>query len=169
MKNTDPWMDAKLKSKKHLLNTFFDFLSHFLRVWLQSIQKVLIRPKNFFWKKSKKISKNTEFHAAFESVDKVIKNAQKKVMNKASLRNMSKSKKRAYFRHIFANNFCSVHFSKLFQRIRNQREILHFLIPILNFLIIKIFLLILALFVNFDCTCAENSSKNWKSFFMNVS
>jgi hypothetical protein len=23
MKKTDPWMDAKLKSKTHLLNTFF--------------------------------------------------------------------------------------------------------------------------------------------------
>ncbi len=40
MKNTDPLMGAKLKSKTHLLSTFFDFLSHFLRLWLQSFQKV---------------------------------------------------------------------------------------------------------------------------------
>jgi hypothetical protein len=42
MKNTDPLMAAKLKSKTHLQNTFFDFLSRFLRIWLQSLQKVLI-------------------------------------------------------------------------------------------------------------------------------
>jgi hypothetical protein len=30
-------------------------------------------PKNFFLKKSKKISKNAEFHADFEFVEKVIK------------------------------------------------------------------------------------------------
>jgi hypothetical protein len=39
---------------------------------------------------------------------------------------MSRSEKSAYFRHIFANNFFLVHFFKLFQRIRNQREILRF-------------------------------------------
>ncbi len=67
-------MGAKLKSKTHLQNTFFDFLSRFLRVWLQSSKKVLIRPlKNFFLKKSKKVSKNAEFHADFESVEKVVK------------------------------------------------------------------------------------------------
>ncbi len=35
--------------------------------------------------------------------------------------NMSNSKKRAYFRHIFADNFFVCIFSKLFQRIRNQQ------------------------------------------------
>jgi hypothetical protein len=35
-------MGAKLKSKTHLLKTFFDFFSRFLRVWLQSFQKVII-------------------------------------------------------------------------------------------------------------------------------
>ncbi len=40
--STDPLMGAKLKSKTHLQNTFFDFLSRFLRVWLQSFKKVLI-------------------------------------------------------------------------------------------------------------------------------
>jgi hypothetical protein len=48
MKNTDPVMGAKLKSKTHLENMFFDFLSRFLRIWLQSLQKVLMRPKKFF-------------------------------------------------------------------------------------------------------------------------
>ncbi len=63
-------MGAKLKSKTHLQNTFFDFLSRFLRVWLQSLKKVLIWPKkNYFLKKIKKGVKNAEFHADFESVE----------------------------------------------------------------------------------------------------
>ena len=70
--------------------------------------------QNFFWKKSKKISKNAEAKK------------KKKVASKTSLTNMSKSEKSAYFRHVFAGNFFWVHFSKLFQRIRNQREILRF-------------------------------------------
>jgi hypothetical protein len=61
-------MGAKLKSKTHLLNTLFDFLSCFLRVWLQSY---------FFWKIEKGV-KNTEFHADFESVEKVVKKCSKK-------------------------------------------------------------------------------------------
>jgi hypothetical protein len=58
---------------------------------------------------------------------------QKKVISKTSLTNMSKSEKSAYFRHVFANNFFLCIFSKLFQRIQNQREILRFLTPFLIF------------------------------------
>jgi hypothetical protein len=43
IKNTDPLMGAKFKSKTHLLYTFFIyFLRSFLRVWLKSSKKVLI-------------------------------------------------------------------------------------------------------------------------------
>jgi hypothetical protein len=72
-------MGAKLKSKAHLQNRFFDFLNRFLRIWLQSLQKVLIWPqKNCLGKKSKKISKNAEFHADFESVEKSVRKCTKK-------------------------------------------------------------------------------------------
>jgi hypothetical protein len=72
-------MGAKLKSKTHLQNTFFELLSRFLRVWLQSLKKVQIWPKKYFyWKKSKKVSKNAEFRADFESVEKVVKKCTKK-------------------------------------------------------------------------------------------
>jgi len=37
---------------------------------------------------------------------------------------MNKSEKKSSVRHIFANNFFVCIFSKLFQRIQNQREIL---------------------------------------------
>ncbi len=42
-------MGAKLKSMTHLLNTFFDFLSRFLRIWLQSYQKEPIWKENFIF------------------------------------------------------------------------------------------------------------------------
>ncbi len=72
-------MGEKLKSKTHLQNMFFDFFSRFLRVWLQSLKKVLIWPKKIFFDNSKKVSKNAEFHADFESFEKVVKKAQKKL------------------------------------------------------------------------------------------
>ncbi len=52
-------------------------------------------------------------------------------------------------------------FLQLFQRIRNQREILRFLIPYLIF-VQKIWV-ILALFVNFEAKRAKNA-KNTKVF-----
>jgi hypothetical protein len=79
MKNTDPLIGAKLKSKTHLQNTFFDFLSRCLRIWLQSWKKnTNMKTKKNFGKKSKKVSKNAEFHADFESVEKAVKKCTKK-------------------------------------------------------------------------------------------
>ncbi len=72
-------MGAKLKSKTHLPDTFFDFLSRFLRVWLQSLKKVLIWPqKNFFLKKLKKVSKTQNFTLISNLLKKLWKNALKK-------------------------------------------------------------------------------------------
>jgi hypothetical protein len=117
-------MGAKLKSKTHLLNTFFDFLSRFLRVWLHSLKKVLTWPKKENFEKSKKVYKNAEFHADFESVEKM---HQKKVISKTSLTNMSKSEKKVHFSVTFLLiTFFWYIFSKIFQLIRNQREILKF-------------------------------------------
>ncbi len=108
-------MGAKLKSKTHLLNTFFDFLSRFLRVWLQSLKKLLIWPKNFFFEKIEKGVKKRRisrwFRIRWKSCEKM---HQKKVIGKTSLTNMSKSEKSAFFRHVFANNFFWVNFFKTF-------------------------------------------------------
>ncbi len=60
-------MSAKLKSKTYLLNMFFDFLSRFLRVWLQSFQKVLIWQKKQIFLINQKDIKKAEFHSDFES------------------------------------------------------------------------------------------------------
>jgi hypothetical protein len=113
MKNTDPLMGAKLKSKTHLQNTFFDFLSRFFAHLASKFAKSANMIPQFFilFFLSKKISKNADFHADFESAEKVVKNAPKKVTSKTSLTNMSKSEKSAYFRHLFANNFFWVNFS----------------------------------------------------------
>ncbi len=58
----------------------------------------------------------------------------------------------------FACNFFLTHFLQLFQRIRNQREILRFLISF--FILFKkiFFLVILALFANFEAKCAKNGA-----------
>jgi hypothetical protein len=102
-------MAAKLKSKTHLKNTFFDFLSRFLCVWLQSLRKVQIWPKTFFfnqkrWQKS--LNSNP--------LKNLLKNAPKKSYKQTSLTNMSKSEKSANFRHVFANNFFFVNFFQTF-------------------------------------------------------
>jgi hypothetical protein len=51
------------------------------------------------------ISKNAEFHTDFESLEKVVKKCNKKVMSKTSLTNMSKKEKSAYFHHVFTDTF----------------------------------------------------------------
>ncbi len=130
-------MGAKLKSKTHLHNTFFDFLSRFLCVWLQSLKKFDLK-KIFFEKNRKRCQKrriSRWFWIRWKSCEKM---HHKKVISKTSLTSMSKSEKSAFFRHVFANNLFWYIFSKLFQRIRNQREILRFLTP-LSILSKKIF------------------------------
>jgi hypothetical protein len=74
------------------------------------------------------MSKNAEFHADFESIEKVVKKCTQK--SKTSLTNMSKSEKKVHFSVTFLLiTLLWYIFSKLFQRIRNQREILRFLTP----------------------------------------
>ncbi len=71
-------MGAKFKSKTHLQNTFFDFLSRFLRVWLQSLKKVLIWPKKIFFKKNRKRCQKTQnFTLISNPLKKLWKNAPK--------------------------------------------------------------------------------------------
>ncbi len=89
-------MGATLKSKTHLINTFFDFLSRFLRVCA-----------NFFW--SKKYLKTQNFKLILNPLKKLLKMHQQNKFDEHE-----KSKKSAYFRHVFANNFLLVHFFKTF-------------------------------------------------------
>jgi hypothetical protein len=106
----------------------------------------------FFLKNSKKVSKNAEFDADFESVEKVVKKMhQKKVISKTSLTNMSKSEKSAFFRHVFANNFFLVHFFKPFDTFFEFFK--------------KFFLkVILVLFSNFDCMRRKRLKKTENLF-----
>jgi hypothetical protein len=91
----------------------------------------------------------------------LLKNAPKKSYKQNKF---DENEKSAYFRHVFANNFFWCVFSKLFQRIQNQREILRFLTPFS----IKKKKKILghnSTFSHFDCTCPGNGSKKGKIFF----
>jgi hypothetical protein len=64
----------------NLLITFFDFLSRFLRVWLQSLKKVLIWPKKYFFlkKNQKRCQKTQNFTLISNPLKKLWKNAHKK-------------------------------------------------------------------------------------------
>ncbi len=68
----------------------------------------------------------------------------------------------------FALTFFLCIFSQLFQRIRNQREILRFLTPF-SILKKKIFKGHISTFFNFEAKRAKNGSKNQKTYFVNVS
>jgi len=103
------------------------FLSRFLRICYQSFQKVLIRAKKNFIKKFnmgiKKRRISRWFQIRWKSFEKM---HHKKVISK----NVTEKSPFSLFTHVrqtlFANNFFSMHFFQLFQRIRNQREILRF-------------------------------------------
>ncbi len=66
MKNADPLMDAKLNCRHISKSRFSFFLAVSARFWRQSLQKVLIWPKNMFHNKSIWVSENGEFDADFE-------------------------------------------------------------------------------------------------------
>ncbi len=65
-------MHAKMNSKTHLRNTFFDFSRRLVRALLKSLQKVLMRPQNLFPYNLEMGIKTAElFDAEFEPVEKV--------------------------------------------------------------------------------------------------
>ncbi len=77
---------------------------------------------------------------------------------------MSNSEKSAYFRHVFANNFFWMHFFKTFTTDSKSARNSAFFDTHIEFYIKK--MLLLALFVNFDCKCAGNGSIKLKIFFL---
>ncbi len=89
MKNTDPLMGAKLKSKTHLQNMFFLFFELFFAHLASKFSKRAVMTKK---KKnlSKKILKNKFDEYEYKSEDS------------------------AYFHHVFANHFFWVYFFKTF-------------------------------------------------------
>ncbi len=145
MRNTDPLMRAKFKSKTHLQNTFFDLLSRFLRVWLQSFQKVFIWPKFFFI--SKKISKNAEFRADV-------------------WRTWVKMKKG----YISVTFLLITFFGSFFQNFNGLEISVKFCVCWYKYWIFNknIFLLLLALFVNLDSPIRRKRLKK-TDFFLNLS
>ncbi len=148
-------MGAKLKSKTHLLNTFLIFWDFFLMFGFKVFKKCLY-DKKIVLKKSKKISKNTEFLADFKSVEKLLQNATKKVISKTTLMNMSKSENNTYFCHVLAHNFFGAFFQNFFNGFKISVKFCIFFTHI-EFLK-KIW-----------WQMRTKWLKNWKSIFMNVS
>jgi hypothetical protein len=80
------------------------------------------------------VSKNADFHADFESVEKVLKKCfKKKLLAKTWRKNAIFSLLLMFVKLVLLITFFGCIFSQLFQRIRSQREILRFLTPFLIF------------------------------------
>ncbi len=76
MKKPDPLINAKLKSKAHLRNTFFDFVVPYLPGFASKFKKGKC-DQNFFCKTLKKVSKTKNFTLISNLLKKYVKNAPK--------------------------------------------------------------------------------------------
>ncbi len=135
---------------------FLIFWAVFLRILLRSFQKMLIWPQKNFWAKNKKRYQKRRILRWFRICWKSCKCTQKKLQAKLVWRTWVKVKKVHISVTFLLITFFWFIFSKFFQRIRNQREILRFLIPILNFLI-KICLALISTF----CTLWLQMRRKW--------
>jgi hypothetical protein len=69
---------VKNQNLRHIYKYILDFLSRFLRIWLQSFNEVLILPKKIFCQeKSKEVSKTPNFMLISNPLKKFVKNAPK--------------------------------------------------------------------------------------------
>jgi hypothetical protein len=85
----------------HLLHRFLFLAPFFARLASKFEKGTNMTSKKIWLKKSKNVSKKAEFRADFKRW-KSFSKRHKKVISKTSLTNMSKSRKSAYFRHMFA-------------------------------------------------------------------
>ncbi len=143
-------------------------MSRFLRICRQSSKKVPIwHKKIFFWKNRKRCQKRRIrwFRIRWKSFEKMY---QKKLLAKTWRKNALFSLLLMFVKLVLLIIFFWCIFSQLFQRIRNQREILRFW-HLFRLKKKKKFKVILVLFSNFEAKCAKNGSKNQKMYFVNVS
>ncbi len=151
------WLPNKILRHIHK-KRFSIFLSRFLRICNQSVQKVLIKEKNVIMKKFnlgiKKRRISRWFRIRWKSFEKM---HPKKVISK-NVTEICTFFTFTYVRQTcFACNFFWCIFLQVFQRIRNQREILRFLISFLHFL------------QTLKPNAQQNGSKNQKTYLVNVS
>ena len=102
------------------------------------------------------------FWIRWKSFEKIYK---KKLLAKTWWKNALFSLLLMFVKLVLLITFFWCIFQQLFQRIRNQREILRFLTPFSIFSKQNFFYVILVLFSNFDCKCAGNGSKKRKIIF----
>ncbi len=119
------WLPNKILRHIHK-KRFSVFLSRFLRICNQSVQKKLKRTKkNFVLRTSIWGSKNTEFDADFESDEKVLKKCtQKRLLAKTWRKYALFPLLLMFVKLVLLVTFFWCNYLQLFQRIRNQREIL---------------------------------------------
>ncbi len=158
-------MGAKFKSKTHLLHTFFDFLSRFLRIWLQSLKKVLIWPKFFFCKNQKRCQKMQNFTLISNPLKKFWKNVPKKLQAKQVWRTWVKVKKVHFSVTFLLITFFGTFFQNFFNGFEFSVKFCVFWL-LFRFFPKKIFFGHISTFSNFDCKCAGNGSKKRKIFFL---
>ncbi len=145
-------------------------MSRFLRMCNQILQKVLKRALQiFFIKNSIWVSEYAEFHADFESVETVFEKMYQKKFIAKTWRKYLFSLLLMFVKLVLLITFFRGIFVQLFQRIRNQRLILRFLISLFIFFKKKFFWVIISTFKNFVAKRAKNGSKNQKTYFVNVS
>ncbi len=125
-------------------------MSHYVRFWLQSWQKVMIWAQTFFAKMH-----NSMLTSHLKTVKNVM---QKKLPTK--LRWKSSVLLIILCANVFGHNFFWVNCPGIFQRIQNRHQILRLWKPILNFCEKKKLGLISALFANFEAEITRNSSYN---------
>jgi hypothetical protein len=139
-------MVAQLISRTHLQNTFFIFLSRLVRVWLQSLQKVLLwLNKYLFFKNAKWVSK---IWCWFRISWKIAKGVMQKSYQQNSFRKiefLTCITVRKSFRPTTSFGW----FFPIFQRIRTRHQIFFIFWYPYEILAQNFFLLILALFANF--------------------
>ncbi len=146
-------------------------MSRFLRICNQSLQKVLLGAKQIFSLKNWMwVSKNAEFHADFESVEKVLRKCTiKKLLAKMWRKKPFFSLFTNVRQTFFAYNFFLMHFFTTFSTDSKSAWNSAFFGIFFDFLQIIFFWGHISTFCKLWSRTRKNGSKNKKTYFVNVS
>ncbi len=100
----DPFMDAKLNSKTHLLKPFSFFRAVSSAFGFKVCKKCLYDPKYFFYNMSIWLWKNTEIDADFKSLKKLGRKLLEKVRRIRTFSTALQDENQQFF-HFYINNF----------------------------------------------------------------
>jgi hypothetical protein len=155
------WLPNKILRLIHKkkISAFWAFPAHLQSKCTKSANK---SKKNFLVKNSIWVTKNAEFHADFESVEKGLKKfTQKKLLAKTWRKYALFSLLLMFVKLVLLVTFL-VHFFTTFSTDYKSAWNSAFLISFFIFFTKNIYWVILALFANFEAKCAKNGSKKIK-------